>query len=133
MEVELRDAPDQPGEEDLAGDGRVRDRDLQEVVNALWAAGAEAIAINGQRLSALTAIREAGEAVLVDYRPVTPPYVIRAVGDPDTVEPAFVGSATAAAFRTLGDLYGVGFAVRRRDRMTLPAAGTRLRYATVAS
>ncbi|HVF21395.1 MAG TPA: DUF881 domain-containing protein [Mycobacteriales bacterium] len=132
VEVTLRDAPDEPGQEDLAGDGVVRDRDIQEVVNALWAAGAEAISINGQRLSALTAIREAGEAVLVDYRPVTPPYVISAVGDPDVVEPAFVDSDTAAAFRTLGELYGVGFSVRRRELMALPAAGTRLRYATVA-
>jgi len=131
VQVTLRDAPDVPGEEDLAGEGTVRDRDLQEVVNALWAAGAEAIAVNGQRLSALTAIREAGEAVLVDYRPISPPYVISAVGDPDAVEPAFVDSPTAAAFRTLADLYGVGFSVRRRDAMTLPAAGTRLRYARV--
>lgn len=131
IEVVLRDAPADDRSEDLAGEGTVRDRDLQEVVNALWAAGAEAIAINGQRLSSLTAIREAGEAVLVDYRPVTPPYRVAVVGDPDVVEPAFADSATAAAFRTLSELYGIGFDVRRREQVALPAAGPRLRVAQV--
>ena len=55
------------------------------MVNALWAAGAEAISINGQRLGPTTAIRFAGEAVLVDFRPVTNPYEISAIGDPDTL------------------------------------------------
>ncbi|HVE97586.1 MAG TPA: DUF881 domain-containing protein [Mycobacteriales bacterium] len=132
VEVELRDAPEDERGEDLAGEGTVRDRDIQEVVNALWAAGAEAIAVNGQRLSSLTAIREAGEAVLVDYRPVTPPYRIHAVGDPDRIEPEFTDSSTAAAFRTLAELYGIGFDVRRRESLSLPAAGPRLRYAEVA-
>ncbi len=131
LEVTLKDAAEVDGEEDLAGDGTVRDRDLQEVVNALWSAGAEAIAINGQRLSTLTAIREAGEAILVDYRPVSPPYRITAVGDPDQLEPAFTDSNVAAAFRTLRDLYGIGFDVRRRDRLSLPPAVTRLRHAAV--
>ena len=62
--------------------GRVQDGDLQLVVNALWAAGAEAVSINGQRLGPTTAIRFAGEAVLVDFRPVTSPYEISAIGDP---------------------------------------------------
>lgn len=131
VEVTLRDAEAGRGDQDLTGDGRVRDRDIQEVVNALWAAGGEAIAINGQRLSSLTAIREAGEAVLVDYRPVSPPYVVSVVGDPDVVEPAFTDSAAAAAFRTLRELYGIGFEVKRRSRIALPAAALRLQHATV--
>ncbi|HVE64925.1 MAG TPA: DUF881 domain-containing protein [Mycobacteriales bacterium] len=131
VEITLDDAPEVEGQEDLTGDGTVRDRDLQEVVNALWSAGAEAIAINGLRLSTLTAIREAGEAILVDYRPVSPPYTVAAVGDPDSVEPAFAESQVAAAFHTLRELYGVGFDVRRRERLVLPPAITRLRHATV--
>ena len=47
------------------------DRDLQVIVNGLWAAGAEAIAVNGQRLTACSAIRSAGEAILVDFRPLS--------------------------------------------------------------
>lgn len=132
VEVLLSDAGDDRAE-DLAGEGTIRDRDIQDVVNALWAAGAEAIAINGQRLGPLTAIREAGEAVLVDYRPVTPPYRIQAVGDQDEVETRFTESSTAGAFRTLAELYGIGFEVRRRDRVTLRAAAPRIRVAAVPS
>ncbi|MDP9183916.1 MAG: DUF881 domain-containing protein, partial [Actinomycetota bacterium] len=106
-----------------AGDGRVFDRDIQDVVNALWAAGAEAISVNGQRLTSQTAIRSAGEAVLVDLRPLSPPYVLRAVGDVDALEPAFVDSATARRFQTWTSLYGLGFEVRRSGELRLPAAG----------
>jgi uncharacterized protein YlxW (UPF0749 family) len=107
-----------------AGDGRIYDRDLQAVVNALWAAGAEAISVNDQRLTSQTAIRSAGEAVLVDLRPLSPPYLLRAVGDVDALEPAFVDSATARRFQTWTSLYGLGFDVRRSGELRLPAAGS---------
>lgn len=61
--------------------GRVRDRDLQRVANGLWASGAEAVSVNGQRLTALSAIRAAGDAILVDNRPLVPPYTVLAVGN----------------------------------------------------
>lgn len=56
--------------------------DLQILVNGLWQAGAEAISINGHRLTALSAIRFAGAAILVDYRPLARPYAISAIGAP---------------------------------------------------
>ncbi len=65
---------------DFSDTGRVRDRDMQRVVNGLWAAGAEAVSINGQRLTALSAIRAAGNAILVDNKPLVPPYTVLAVG-----------------------------------------------------
>lgn len=104
-----------------AGDGRVLDRDVQDVANALWAAGAEAVSVNDQRLTVQTAIRSAGEAVLVDLRPLTPPYVLRAIGDVDTLEPAFVDSPTARRFHSWTSLYGLAFQVRRADDLRLPA------------
>jgi uncharacterized protein YlxW (UPF0749 family) len=107
-----------------AGDGRIFDRDIQDVVNALWAAGAEAISVNDQRLTSQTAIRSAGEAVLVDLRPLSPPYLLRAIGDVDTLEPRFVDSATARRYKTWTSLYGIGFQVRRADELRLPAAGS---------
>lgn len=127
--VTLDDAPDAASSNSSSrggqlGDGRIYDRDLQDVVNALWAAGAEAIAINGQRLTAQTAIRSAGEAVLVDFRPLSPPYVLRAIGDVDTMEPAFVDGATARRFQTWTSLYGLGFAVARSGDLRLPAGGS---------
>lgn len=114
-----RDDTDRGGQ---LGDGRVFDRDLQDVVNALWAAGAEAVSINDQRLSAGTAIRSAGEAVLVDLRPLSAPYLVGAVGDVDAMEPAFADGAVARRFQTWTSLYGIGFEIRRAEDLRLPAA-----------
>lgn len=66
-------------------DAEVVDQDLRQLVNGLWTAGAEAIAINGHRLSARTAIRGAGNAITVDYASLTRPYTVEAIGDPATL------------------------------------------------
>lgn len=104
------------------GDGRIFDRDLQEVANALWTAGAEQIAVNGQRLTAQTTIRSAGEAILVDFRPISPPYVLQAIGPVETMQPRFVDGPVARRFQTWTSLYGIGFTVARRADLRLPAA-----------
>ena len=111
-------------------ENRITDADLQTVVNALWQAGAEAISVNDRRIGTLTAIREAGEAILVDYRHVSPPYVVRAVGDPDVMEPEFVDSPTARRFATYVEAFGLRFDVERAKRLTLPGSETtRVRHA----
>ncbi|MGL4173249.1 MAG: DUF881 domain-containing protein [Actinomycetota bacterium] len=61
--------------------GRVLDQDIQAIVNGLWHSGARAVAINGHRLTTRSAIRSAGEAILVNYRPLARPYRVEAVGD----------------------------------------------------
>ena len=126
--VTLDDAPAPAGVAQPRGgrtvDGRIFDRDLGAAVNALWAAGAEAVSVNGQRVTSLTAIRAAGEAILVDLRPLSPPYVLRAIGDPDALEPAFAETAAARRFTTYTSLYGVGFDVRRAARLVLAPAAT---------
>jgi uncharacterized protein YlxW (UPF0749 family) len=130
---------DDPSEEALPGEGelrdgatpdrRISDRDLQALTNALWAAGAEAISINGQRLTALTAIRSAGETVLVDFRPLSPPYVVQAVGDPAELEIELLDGPIGRALATYVSAYGIGFDVRRKDDLSLPGAATpELRY-----
>ncbi|MBK6887389.1 MAG: DUF881 domain-containing protein [Tetrasphaera sp.] len=96
-------------------------RDVVFVVNALWAAGAEAIAVDGQRLSSRTAIRFAGDAILVNFRPLVPPYRIQAIGDPDTLPAAFAEGA-GAAYVNLGDNFGVVTKVDTSDDLVLPAA-----------
>lgn len=112
-----------------ATEGRVSDRDLQTVVNEVWAAGAEAVAINEQRLTALSAIRSAGEAILVDFRPLNPPYEVQAVGPP-SMRTAFVGGFGGSYLQVLRD-YGIDFTIEDRREVVLPAsAGLRLRYAT---
>ncbi|HEV7826051.1 MAG TPA: DUF881 domain-containing protein [Mycobacteriales bacterium] len=107
------------GDADL---GRVQDRDLQDIVNALWASGAEAVSINGQRLAATSAIRSAGGAVLVDFRPVSSPYTIRAIGHPDLLPSRFDGSAAARRFRGYETQYGMTFSARKDGGLMLPAA-----------
>ncbi len=101
----------------------VQDRDLQGVANGLWAAGAEAIAINGQRLTALTAIRYAG-AILVDLRPLSPPYVIEAVGSPEDLEVDFMDGPTGRGLTFLTSEYGIVVEVRRAEELSLPGAAT---------
>ncbi|WSA47257.1 DUF881 domain-containing protein [Streptomyces sp. NBC_01803] len=102
--------------------GRVRDRDLQRVVNGLWQAGAEAIAVNGRRLTALSAIRAAGDAVLVDNRPLAPPYTLLAVGAGQEMAAAFEASAEGRYLGVLRDSYGLRTALSVRDDLRLPAA-----------
>ncbi len=104
--------------------GRVRDGDLQVVVNALWAAGAEAISINGQRLGPTSAIRFAGEAVLVDFRPVTNPYEVSAIGNPGTLSSGFLASPDVGALALIEESFGLGFDFSRKDDLSLPAAST---------
>jgi uncharacterized protein YlxW (UPF0749 family) len=112
--------------------GRITDRDVQDVVNALWAAGAEAIAVSGQRLSAQAAIRSAGAAILVNFRPLSPPYGIDAIGDPAGLGARFGDSPTGRRFRTYTTAYGVGFTVHSATSLTVPAAtGDTLRAARV--
>jgi uncharacterized protein YlxW (UPF0749 family) len=103
---------------------RVQDRDLQELVNALWAAGAEAVSINGERLTALTAIRSAGETILVDFSPLSPPYVVQAIGDPARLEVELLDGPVGRALTTYASVHGRTFEVRREDDLSLPGAGT---------
>jgi uncharacterized protein YlxW (UPF0749 family) len=124
LRVVVDDAPD------ASADNRVLDRDVQTIVNGLWAAGAEAIAVNGERITAQTAVRQAGGTILVNFNPVAPPYVIEAVGDPVEVETAFGSGAAAARLRNLAQLYGLRVSYTRSEEMTLPAAtGIALRNA----
>ena len=128
--VTLDDAPADAAPEDgaLRGgtpvDGRVQDRDLQDVVNALWAAGAEAVSINDIRLTALTAIRSAGDAVLVDFRLLSPPYEVKAIGEPARLELGLLDGPAGARLTTYVSLYGIAFDVRRDESLDLPGAST---------
>lgn len=130
LRVTLANAEDKADSDPVGGStqedprGRVRDGDLQLVVNALWAAGAEAVSINGQRLGPTSAIRFAGEAVLVDFRPVTNPYEIRAIGDPDALSAGFLASPEVNALALISDAFGLRFDFAPEQELTLPAAIT---------
>ncbi|MEP6463759.1 MAG: DUF881 domain-containing protein [Frankiaceae bacterium] len=117
LTVTLSDAPvDRPPRR------QITDSDLAQVVNVLWAAGAEAVAVNGVRLTARSAIRSAGDAVLVNLRPLTSPYRITALGLPDSLAATFANSSAAARLRTGAAVYGTGVSVQVGTRLTLPPA-----------
>lgn len=131
LEVVLSDGPPAPASEGGPDLARVLDQDLQVTVNGLFAAGAEAVSINGQRLTALSAIRGAGDAVLVGYRPLSPPYVLSAIGEPGAMETSFGNGSAASQLRMLSDAYGITFEVEVREELTLPGkSDLSLRYAT---
>ncbi|MER5363240.1 DUF881 domain-containing protein [Streptomyces sp. NPDC002785] len=106
----------------FADTGRVRDRDLQRVVNGLWQSGAEAIAINGQRLTALSAIRAAGDAILVDNRPLVPPYTVLAVGNGKQLSTAFQDSADGQYLQALKDTFDIRMSMSVQEKVNLPVA-----------
>jgi uncharacterized protein YlxW (UPF0749 family) len=110
--------------------GLIRDSDLQVLVNGLWQAGAEAIAINGHRLTSLSSIRYAGRAITVNYQSLTPPYVIEATGDPDTLPAALMTTAAGATWESLHSNLGIRFDVLTEAKLVLPGdPHDRLRYA----
>jgi uncharacterized protein YlxW (UPF0749 family) len=106
----------------FSDNGRVRDRDLQRVVNGLWESGAEAVSVNGQRLTALSAIRAAGEAILVDNKPLVPPYTLLALGPGQKLSTSFEDSADGQYLQVLEENYGVRTNISTQDEVRLPAA-----------
>jgi uncharacterized protein YlxW (UPF0749 family) len=99
----------------------IYDRDLQSAVNALFAAGAEAIAINDQRLVATTAVRSAGGAIQVNYDVLTSPYEITAIGPPQRLQARFERSRIARNFTDFSEALGLGFGIERGDELSVPA------------
>lgn len=110
---------------------RVLDIDLQVLTNGLWASGAEAVTVNGHRLSSLTAIRSAGDAITVDYRSLTRPYRIEAIGDPRTLQARLAESPAGDWWNELAQNRRMSYEISDVDRLTLAAdPGMVLRYAT---
>lgn len=100
---------------------RVIDQDLRHLVNGLWAAGAEAIAINGHRLSARTAIRGAGSAITVDYTSLNRPYTVEAIGDPNTLPARWAATTGSSWWDYLRENYGMRYELSVRQSLNLPA------------
>jgi uncharacterized protein YlxW (UPF0749 family) len=122
--VRLTDAPNQV--DPVTGQatrnlGKVQDRDLQAVSNELWSDGAEAIAINGERLTATSTIRLAGDTILVDFRPITSPYEVVAIG-PGDLQKRFDRSTTGQLYRELAIDYHMQVSVKAQGDLTIAAA-----------
>jgi uncharacterized protein YlxW (UPF0749 family) len=80
--LQLEDSTEARSPDDAEG-WRVTARDVRTVVEELWLAGAEAVSINGERLTASSAIVDIGGSVLVNQAYLAPPYQISAIGPAD--------------------------------------------------
>lgn len=110
----------------------VRDEDLALLVNGLWSAGAEAIAINGVRLTALSYIRNSGPAIHINVQPLSAPYTVLAIGDTRTLQANLLDTTSGQIFFQIRDDLGFGFDMQNEDSLSLPAANVRKLRSVVA-
>jgi uncharacterized protein YlxW (UPF0749 family) len=108
----------------------VLDTDLQRLVNGFWEAGAEAVSVNGERLTNLSTIRTAGGAITVNARSLRPPYVIDVIGDKDTLPARFAETSSGQAWLDLQRDVGLRLTITPVSSLRLPATEVALRYAT---
>jgi uncharacterized protein YlxW (UPF0749 family) len=120
-------ADDAPGADSARNE--VLDSDLQKLVNGLWEAGAEAISLNGQRLTNLSTIRLAGKAITVNAHSLRRPYVVSAIGDKDTLPARFAETSSGQAWLDLQREVGLRLKITPVSSLRLPAAEVSLRYA----
>ncbi|MCW2848284.1 MAG: hypothetical protein JWR90_2258 [Marmoricola sp.] len=106
----------------------VLDTDLQKLVNGLWEAGAEAIAVNGQRLTNLSTIRLAGGAITVNARSLSRPYVVTAIGNRDTLPARFAETSSGQAWLDLQREVGLRLSITPVSLLRLPGTEVSLRY-----
>jgi len=121
VRVELRDSPLRTSPSGDPNDLVVHQQDIQAVVNALWASGAEALTVNGERITATSAIRCVGNTLLLHGNVYSPPYVVEAVGNPTSLRDGLDADPLLDAFREAVSDFRVGFDVRTEQRIDVPA------------
>ena len=122
IRITVNDPPDPADSTEL-----VRDEDLAWLVDGLWQAGAEAIAINDQRINTLGAIRNVGPAVRVNSLPVNPPYVVQAIGDVLRLQSDLLDTTHGQQFFDLADRLGFVVNMQNDQELQLPSSrGPRL-------
>jgi len=126
LSVALSDAPRSDQQRDLdAGaspdDLVIHQQDVQGVVNAMWAGGAEAMSIMGQRVVSTTAVRCVGNTLLLHGRVFGPPFVITAIGNVSSMKRALDVDPDVQIFQQYVAAYGLGYRVRTQSRVTLAA------------
>lgn len=132
LTISLDDAPPEmrQGQQDLDA-LVVHQQDIQAVVNAMWAGGAEAVTIQGQRLISTSAIRCVGNSVVLEKVPYPPPYRISAVGDVDRMMSEVYNSPAVGAYLDAVDRFQLGWDIQRHNTLQVPAfkGKTELDYA----
>ena len=101
----------------------VHQQDIQAVANALWAGGAEAMTIQGQRVISTTGIKCVGNTVVLHGIPYSPPYVITAVGDPSSMYTSLNENPYIQGYQTWVDRFDLGWDVDLEGEVELPAYG----------
>lgn len=110
----------------------IRDEDLATLVDGLWQAGAEAIAINGERINVLGGIRNTNRAVHINGKPITAPYVVMVIGDKSTLQSRLVETSQGHAWFALVNGLGFRYSAQNMDDVELPAATMRRLRAVTA-
>jgi uncharacterized protein YlxW (UPF0749 family) len=100
----------------------VHERDIQTVVNALWASGAEAVAVAGERLTSGSAVRCAGNTLLLHGTLRSPPYEISAIGDPASLEAEMLGQPGMGRMLAAVQAFGLGFSIEPAT-VDMPSSG----------
>ncbi|WP_369140218.1 DUF881 domain-containing protein [Modestobacter versicolor] len=125
LTVRLDDAQQQTGDglpSGATGDDLViHQSDVQGVVNAMWAAGADGVAIMGQRLISTSAVICVGNTLLLQGRKYSPPFVVTAVGDPDEIRRQLAASSEVQLLRSAVQQYGLTYQVADEREVSLPA------------
>lgn len=99
----------------------VHQQDVQAVVNALWAGGAEAMTIMDIRVISTSAVRCVGNTLLLHGQVYSPPFVIAAIGPVDRMRAALDASPGVGAYRRAADDFGLGYDVRQEADREMPA------------
>ena len=134
VQITLSDAP--PGqipEGATPNDLVIHQQDIEDTMNALWAGGAEAMTVQGVRITNRTVIRCIGNVILVDGTSYSPPYVIQAIGDPDTLRATVTANPRMVNYQAYVTKYGLGWDMQTKDSLSFAPATTPLtvNYATV--
>jgi uncharacterized protein YlxW (UPF0749 family) len=135
LTVTLDDAP--PSSASIPGvrsdDLVVHQQDMEHVINALWAGGAEAMTLQGERVTSTSAFRCSGNILLLHGKVFSPPYVIQVVGDPQAMRASLDASPGVATYKQYVDWVALGWSVTSEERLELPpyTGTTELRYAEV--
>lgn len=135
LRVALDDAP--ASSQSISGarpdDLVVHQQDVQHVINALWAGGAEAMTLQGERVTATSAFRCSGNILLLHGKVFSPPYVIEAVGDPDQLRASLDSDPGVAIYQQYVDWVALGWSVKDAGTLELPAytGSSEMKYATV--
>lgn len=134
VQITLSDAP--PGQIPAGAtpnDLVIHQQDIEDTMNALWAGGAEAMTVQGVRITNRTVIRCIGNVILVDGTSYSPPYVIQAIGDPDTLRATVTANPRMVNYQAYVTKYGLGWDMQTKDLLSFAPATTSLtvNYATV--